>query len=543
MTKGSSKPNKTRLCPLHLSRQEMTCRHRIKEEWLDKIQSGHCDTEEIKLAVKVGMRICCRHFVAHTHPCSTKDLILFDELRPKDIRKRVEPSAPRKEKQAAKKTTSERSCILNQQAAVVSHTTIEIFRESPRVRQSTNEKSRSSLSKQTTQHPAVSEVLNILKDPTLSIASLEPFVDAVASRANDQDNQSVPLSEFLHVLKSISIASQSEKKLTFENFKHRRGDIYVWTGFKSCEQLEEELIFPLTTYLQGIENSNQLPASTVPIADRVLWLMFFLNSNSSFTSLHTHLIETGTNTGQLSSLTKLLRNTAKMLAAALQPTLSLPTLDTWRENNKNTGMEAYPNDLFLILDGTSLPIRRPKTNEMAKDMYVVYKGHHAWRYFIAVLSSGKIVFLSDLERGCISDAEAYNNSNLRTLLGEMFSGIELDALEKLTLVGDKGYIYIIPPEGWDLLITKTGLAELRSSKDGQTSQPSSGDPGETGLFVRRFETEVAVPRAVVERTISLVKKWPRLSSPCSNYKQGDLFLRNLVFIACYLANLTIEKLE
>lgn len=150
------------------------------------------------------------------------------------------------------------------------------------------------------------------------------------------------------------------------------------------------------------------------------------------------------------------------------------------------------------------------------------------------------MFVSELQEGKILDSDQYNRSGLRTLLNNTYPPEHCPQGWKFCLVGDKGYIFLVPPEGWDLLLTKSGEQELRASKYGQTSAPSSGDPALGGSFVRRFEMAIAPVRSVVERSISLIKRWPRISQPCSTFKRGDRMLSSIVLIASAYANHLIQ---
>lgn len=53
---------------------------------------------------------------------------------------------------------------------------------------------------------------------------------------------------------------------------------------------------------------------------------------------------------------------------------------------------------------------------------------------------------------------------------------------------------------------------------------------------------LAKPRAVVERTILLVKRWRKLRSGHIYLKEGDMFVSWMVVIASIYANYLIDKL-
>jgi len=298
----------------------------------------------------------------------------------------------------------------------------------------------------------------------------------------------------------------------------------------------------LQSYHQADRDQRRIPKSDSKIQDRVLWVLIWLWGTHSLNQFHEILFTTGTYLKSTDSLAKVIKNTASDLAEALRHQIKLPSEEEWlRHSDPSTieGMEEYRNHLMMIIDGTSLPIMAPKLERTRQAMYVSYKSHYAWRYMIACLPSGKIVSLSELEEGKMLDSEMYVESRLKQILEQQYPN--LNAQFKYVIVGDKGYVYIVPPEGWELLLTKSGESEIRSSPDGQTSRPSQGDPGEAGTFIRRFETSIARARSVVERSISVIKRWRRISTPCSIFKQGDRLNRDLVVIATAYANYLITR--
>jgi hypothetical protein len=349
----------------------------------------------------------------------------------------------------------------------------------------------------------------------------------------------VSLMEVKEVLTMMIQRQQEERNYSLRAFRNYRRDLEVFTGINSVEVIDHAFLYPLLEYYKTLAEGNQsfLPSAEEKTGDRVLWTLMFLYSGFSFGQLHTLLTETGTFHKTVESFTLMIKNTAAYLAKCLSPWLTLLELPQWELHcsvERNPAMSKYSDQLMIIIDGTTLPICEPADKQVAKNLWVSYKHEYGWRYLVAVAPSGWIMFVSPIDEGKTLDSEQYSKSNLKGLLEQKYP---LDSSQKYVLVGDKGYIYSVPPAGWDLLLTKSGEAELRASLDGQTSRPAEGDPGASGQFLRRFEAEIAPTRSVVERSIASIKRWKRLKQPCqSTFRQADKLLENLVMISAAYSN-------
>jgi hypothetical protein len=238
---------------------------------------------------------------------------------------------------------------------------------------------------------------------------------------------------------------------------------------------------------------------------------------------------------------EILRYTARDLACALSKNIQLPAIQEWSFMNSKKGMEKYHEQkkLVFILDGTSLNIHNPTSNfRNSHSWYVNYKKHSAWRYFVCVTANGKVVWVSKVFIGKENDGEIYKKSGLKEILEKEYPK-EGWGEWKPVLGGDKGYVFITPPNGWELLLTQSAEKEMKGSE--QTEVPQDGDPQEQNGYVRTFDTDFAVPRAVVERTINVIKRWKKLFNGTIYLRQGDSFLDDLVVIACSYANKVIGE--
>ena len=232
--------------------------------------------------------------------------------------------------------------------------------------------------------------------------------------------------------------------------------------------------------------------------------------------------------------------TAKQLSDALEKEITFPSIEHWIESNEGAGMGKYQlqKKLLLFLDGTSAIIRKPHLHAAGHETYVHYKMHNAWRYFVACLPTGEIVFLSNLWMGKSDDTKCYGESGLRELLEEEYGGVDKKGYT-LCLGGDKGYVFIVPPDEWELLLTQSAEKEKGGSL--QTEVPVGGDPYNSLQYTRIMDTELAKPRSVIERSIGLIKRFKKVYGEQIRLNQGNLFLRYMIVIAVSFANYFIKK--
>ena len=103
------------------------------------------------------------------------------------------------------------------------------------------------------------------------------------------------------------------------------------------------------------------------------------------------------------------------------------------------------------------------------------------------------------------------------------------------------FCFFILSLGWHLLLTQT--AEKEKNGSDQTEIPPGGDPHDPSKYNRVLDTDFAISRSVVERSIQLVKRWRKLSGGHILIRQGDLFLSHMIIISSHYANYSIEKKE
>ena len=133
--------------------------------------------------------------------------------------------------------------------------------------------------------------------------------------------------------------------------------------------------------------------------------------------------------------------TIRHLARANDGYISFPDVDAWKAHNSGKGMDKFPNRLFFIIDGTSWPVFTPRSHFLERVLYVGYKKHHAFRYFIMCTPDGRIVFVSGVKAGRTTDCTEYKLSGVRELLEECYPAERVKALLdegwELHIGGDK----------------------------------------------------------------------------------------------------------
>jgi hypothetical protein len=520
------------ICQNHLGSHH----HKVKEQHLPILQEHHVQSQERKEKLKVGAKVCCRHYLPHGHEkgryeqlevltemCVGQNLIQDAERNvippqwpsQKAILKEIASfSNPKKKKNgdlALRQIEEEEALLLKTYSSI----------RQPRASED--------------QFVILKELLEREK-VTLDLVINELYFI-------DWKNLSVEGEQVRDVIFSLINLLKEGKKLTYMAFKlgHRK-DLYFWTGFHSCAAFEEKLLHPLYNYLKNsplLKDQRLLPKSKTLLMDRVLWLMIFMWTDISFAQLQAELEQTmSIQKKSKEGFNQLMRNTAHFLAGALQDEIKLPSIEEWSSKNTGVNMDQYNQKkmLIMILDGTSLNIFKPSLYSANRGMYVSYKKHTAHRYFVVTLTNGEIIYVSNLFHGSTNDADMYAKSNLKALLEEKYG--DLHEGWQLFLGGDKGYVFIEPPKGWGIILTKSAEKEKEGSD--QTRIPDEGDPILIHPFHRIMDTLFAKPRSTIERTIGLMKRWKKLCGGNIYFNQGDQFLHDMVVISACLTNMTIR---
>jgi hypothetical protein len=500
-------------------------RHRVRPNDLPILRDKHCIDVELQSSLKIDSVVCCRHFEFHSHDShSRKQLQVKTEFCTPTFLDSIECAFIDQPKQKKRKQKTRLKKIQEAKTKVIP---------------SPSPIKRVTRSDSNNLKPWNSWVPNDVHNP-FDLFQILSTIDV-----ND-DSIQIPLSSVKSLLVSTLAKSIEALKLTYFSFKMQcRVDLVFWTGISTILELDSIFIIPLLDFYTSKTDHSELPKSIIPLEDRVLWVLIFLWSGMSFQCLFNYLCSSQScPLKTLNTFIEMLRNTARDLAEALAPQISFPSFSEWIQMNKSKSSEKYQNEkkLIFILDGTSLPIFKPTSHFGSnRGWWVNYKKHHAWRFFICVTMSGEIVWVSKLFMGNESDHILYSASGLREILKEVYPKENWGDWQ-LALGGDKGYVFIIPPDDWELILTKSAEKEKEESE--QTQLPTDGDPQEKLRYTRILDSEFAISRSVVERTIRLIKRWRKLTNGSIYLKSGDLFYHHLIIIACVYANLVIcEKIK
>jgi hypothetical protein len=394
----------------------------------------------LKENLKEKAYICCRHFVPHSHSHKRGGKSPSIALLPvpaSDLSSQLEVLSPPLKKR--KKRWTKRFKQLKEE--------MELLKDY-----------KSGGARVTRRHQDISNLHSSIlgidtSHPSVTIFDIQDALKNISQPSSLISDNSVNQGELISIVSIIIQKAVLQQQLTYDAFNFGREDLFVWTGFHSLSSIQNLYLEPLFAYYLDLakDDRRNLPASQVPVRDRVLWLLMFMWTDMSFTTLYEHL-KRSHSIPQLSLIgfKKILKKTAQHLSSSLEKSISFPSIDEWKERNTGPGMNLYNERklLLLILDGSSIMIKHPSSSHHSsgREWWVTYKKHHAWRFFVAVNSNGHINYVSPCYSGSESDSVIYNASGLKMILEELYTTPE-DGW-KLLIGGDKGYVFVVPPEGF-----------------------------------------------------------------------------------------------
>ena len=128
----------------------------------------------------------------------------------------------------------------------------------------------------------------------------------------------------------------------------------------------------------------------------------------------------------------------------------LGSIPIWPSRNKvDRHMPACFHDMYpstqVILDCTEFKIQMPSALSLNSEFYSNYKGTTTFKGLIGISSSGRIVFMSSLFAGSISDKELTRQSGIIELLESGDSVMADKGFLIGDILGDKNVSLNIPP--------------------------------------------------------------------------------------------------
>lgn len=231
---------------------------------------------------------------------------------------------------------------------------------------------------------------------------------------------------------------------------------------------------------------------------------------------------------------------------------TLPSIAKWTQATPDDFKAEYPNTLSFFIDGTVVPIYKPKNNSAQKKAYNGKHGFHAHVFSILVTPDGRIVWMSQIDLGNQHDATAWNSSNGPATLARKYRDIATAPIKdadhpQLTIGGDKAYPRIKLPGGWKVVVTKTAKDNagqgIRFFQNGIPHDPTSNQDPDSWHVADDTQSvisgTIAKWRSTVERTFAVVKQFKILSAKFATTKKDRKRAANLIRIVCALANVAM----
>ena len=216
------------------------------------------------------------------------------------------------------------------------------------------------------------------------------------------------------------------------------------------------------------------------------------------------------------------------------------------ESKKNTDYPGgkYSKIILFHVDGSVSQTYVPGDCSAARVMRNTKHNMHSWTWYIIVSSSGKILYVSEVEGGSIHDKTHLDNDQGLFKLAKWYGGkdghlVINGSKYQLCMCGDKAYPRAKLPPGWRGRVTKSGEQTNDVNDDGEEIEGSSVAAGAQPPADVDFDPEVAKLRGVVERVICLMKTWGIMTgmTHMTDQTKADKIVR---FVAA-LVNWTLRR--
>jgi len=195
---------------------------------------------------------------------------------------------------------------------------------------------------------------------------------------------------------------------------------------------------------------------------------------------------------------------------------------------------------LLAVDGTSTVTFDSRNHRQKRKIYVHYKGHCGWRWTIVVSMTGRILYISRMRPGKITDEEVMELDKILSKINDAYPRsdveIELSAgdgssgedalLRELVLLADKGYKRVVVPKDCHVRLVCTASGEKELVTEGTSPKGAT------------FSNRIAPLRSVVERVFGMLKSRHGLLAnvPHSLWNADVTHMDNLLYVACCALN-------
>jgi len=180
-------------------------------------------------------------------------------------------------------------------------------------------------------------------------------------------------------------------------------------------------------------------------------------------------------------------------------------------------------NLILVVDGTEIPIRRPKDKEIQKAFYSPKKKQHSVTIIVIVTLDGRILYVSDPQIGP-SDQRHWNQLQLRQLFVNKPYGI----------IGDAGFTF--NPRNNNA--TEDNVEILGATRK---KRPPHGDLSDKEKRQNRILSSM---RAVVENVIGQIKNWKVLAGVFRHFstrKHNQIDLDLVIRVVTKIVALQLQR--
>jgi len=318
-------------------------------------------------------------------------------------------------------------------------------------------------------------------------------------------------------------------------YVHIQDDIEKCQWFRTgSPELHSQLFNELVEYLIPAPKQRKLSPQLS------LELLFFILSTGFSFELVAKVFHVNGNPITPKTAKRTFDRTLQSLQRWVDEQIYLLENDQWLNESQKVmnddQFQEYQDMLMYTVDGTL--ISTADSSDIAFH-HALYNTKHAcpgYVFFIIVTLSGRIVYVSNIERGNIHDKTHFKLSNVCDLLQTKYGNVGHCTINGkqyfYVLLGDKAYPHAPKPPDWSWRVTKSAKQTVDIDDQGQLiGQPAGKDPPPNV----HFDPKIAILRSVVERTIRRVKMWPIFHALTTHMASSNT-ISLVVQLTCALSN-------
>lgn len=223
------------------------------------------------------------------------------------------------------------------------------------------------------------------------------------------------------------------------------------------------------------------------------------------------------------ALNRMIKRTLNALDESL-PDIKWPT-DEEFEQPRMKFIDVLPDEfgnMFLVVDGTEIPVRRPKNRQLQKQLYSTKKKQYSLTVILIVTLDGRIKYISESLISS-SDQHHWNQLKLRDLFVNKPYGV----------IGDGGFTF--NPKS-----SPNNESHVQILGATRTKRPPHG---ELINEQKRRNRIISSIRAVVENTIAQMKNWKILATGFRHFSGSRKNQIDFELVVRVVAKLTALQIE